>query len=314
MHSEEGALVMFFRVAVAITAVLVIYLLVYGPAESAPPRPEQPRPDLFSCGVQTCDAFNPVTIKARAQRTASYRLKLEPGCVAGTIPADMVRLEAEAQKVQFNLVRNDQLYDFIVRINCGSEQIRLCGSVNVYCLNRGYPYSADVDISDVLSSYFDVSRLSILLHEIIGHAIGSWNEQYATCGSSCGFAASPGWRDFMNTGPDSRHGIEAIELERWERTMYPLAQVPPPPPPCGLGPVDHSWGGVWNSCIGRWIAPNGFSVEPGTWTWFNPQGQPEWTPANADRLRWNIQLGAWFSCDHGFFIPSRGYWSHAPSC
>ena len=91
-------------------------------------------------------------------------------------------------------------------------------------------------------------------------------------------------------------------------------QEPPPPPTCGLGPTDPSWGGVWNSCIRRWIAPNGFSVEPGTWIWFNPQGQPEWTAANADRLRWNIQLGAWFPCDHGFFIPSRGYWSHAPSC
>ena len=42
-------------------------------------------------------------------------------------------------------------------------------------------------------------RGQTFLYEML-HALAVWNEQYATCGSSCNFAPSPNWRDVMNTG------------------------------------------------------------------------------------------------------------------
>lgn len=291
------------RLALALVIVGIL-LIVTAPAEAVPPRPEQPRPDLFSCGTFTCDRYNPVTIKAKQTRTVAYRVVVEPGCTAGIIPQELARMNAHViDSVRLNLARNDAAPDFTVHINCGSEQIRLCGSVNTYCLNRGYPYVADVDISDVLSTYFPESRLSILLHEILGHAVGSWNEQYATCGASCNFAASQGWRDFMNTGPDSRHGIEAIEFERWERTMFPVVAD------CG-GAGDP----YWDACVSRWRFSNGWSWEPSTGVWWNPQDKPEFTACNQDRLRWNIQVAVWVPERQGFFDPQRGFWSFAGAC
>lgn len=230
-----------------------------------PPRPEQPHPDVFDCGVGNCQTLNPVTRKAKADRTASYRLITMPGCVAGTIPADLVALEAELQKVGFRLVRDDTTFDFTTRINCGTEQARICGSVTIFCLNRGFPYTPDVEISDILSSYPAITRLSILCHEICGHAIATWNEQYCVgyettgiCKGLTRFTSAPGWIDFMNTGPNSRHGIEIIERERWERTMYRIVQQYP----------------FWAN--GRWWFANGRSTDPAYGNcggWYNAANQ-----------------------------------------
>jgi hypothetical protein len=231
-------------------------------AAPPPPRAEQPRPDIFQVvGVSNLQVFNPVTVKAKAERGARYRLLVLPGCSAGTIPADLVRLEQHMrEQVQFDLVRNDSVYDFTIRINCGTTQIAVCGSINVFCLGRGFPQKPDVDISDVLSLWQPETRLAILAHETSGHAIGTWNEQYALCGRSCGFAASPGWRDFMNTGPESRHGFEAIELERWARTMYELT------PPSPWGACSATRWVCWNTAEQRWIAGDAWRWDPATGT------------------------------------------------
>jgi len=286
-------------------------------ATTVPPRPGQPHPDIFQApGFGNLQDLNPVTQKAKTFKAASYRLLLMSGCTAGKIPADLLRLEAEGKLVQFNLIRNDAAYDFTVRINCGNDQIRVCGSVNIYCLNRGFPYIADVDISDILSTYFDITRLSILLHEIIGHAVGTWNEQYCKGDEPVGnicfgltlFMSAPGWHDFMNTGENSRHGIEAIERERWERTMYALAYVDP----C-LGETDHTWGGVWNSCISRWVGPDGWSFDPATGIWWNPAGQPEWGQCQPSWDGcWNIPTQRWVGPGSVLFNPVTGIWSSTP--
>jgi hypothetical protein len=239
-------------------------------AHSPPPRPEQPRPDIFqsTTGVGL-SALNPLTQKAKIQRGVSYRLLTMPGCITGSIQSDMVKLEAEMARpeVNFRLVRNDTVFDFTVRINCGSEQIRICGSTNTFCLGRGFPYSPDVEISDILSYYQPDTRLSILCHEICGHAIATWNEQYALCGRSCGFASSPNWRDFMNTGPESRHGFETIEIERWHRTMYEPAPISPWGD-CHLWDSTTGVTGCWHIATGTWVGSNGwtYTVATGIWT------------------------------------------------
>lgn len=240
-----------------------VLLILTAPAHGAPPvDPRQPRPDLFSCGVQYCDIFNPTTQKAKATHSIRYRVQVEPGCSAGTIPADLEAMNVEARKVNFDIARDDFNGDFTVYINCGSEQIRRCGSVNVFCLNRGYPYNTDIDISDILSTYLPITRLSILLHEVMGHAVGSWNEQYQLCGASCNFAPVPNWPDFMGTGVLSRHGFEEVELGRWARTMYEL-QVVCEADPCWTGTV--------------WKFSSGWSVNPSNDTWYDPKGRVYWT-------------------------------------
>ena len=119
----------------------------------------------------------------------------------------------------------------------GSGQIAVCSSVTIFCLGRGFPYVADVEISDLMYAPVQwpyLTRISILCHEICGHAIATWNEQYCRgfettgiCRGLAQFASAPNWRDFMNTGPLSRHEPEVIEKERWSRTMFELAQALP---------------------------------------------------------------------------------------
>ena len=245
-----------------LTLALIVSALILGvglppkiSAEPPPPRPEQTRPDTFQWNGASLQPYSPVWVLSKQNHAASYRIVVEAGCVAGTIPDDLVRAEAEFLKVGFLLYQVDANASFIVHINCGSEQIRICGGVNVYCLNRSFPYSSDMDISDVLSTYYPETRLSILLHEIM-HAIGVWNEQYAACGASCGFAASPNWRDIMNTGPLSRHGLEVIELERWARTMYELTQPLPEWDDASCTDYDGPEGSWIRSC---------FNNRTGTW-------------------------------------------------
>ena len=260
-----------------------------------PVRAEQPRPDIFECG-NGCNMqlLNPVTVKAKATRLIRYRLQTEPSCVSGTIPADMVLVERHSEgAVGITLVRNDVNYDLLIRINCGTNQIRICGGINVFCLGSGFPYNPTVDISDVLSNWFPETRLAILLHEVLGHAIATWNEQYARCGASCGFASSPNWRDFMNTGIQSRHGFETIELERWERTMW-LLPGPEPVVEC-FGATDPSWGGVWNNCTGLWEGPPSYpwDYNPTTGTWQDKSGASEWCCQQPYGGIYNRRLDFW---------------------
>ena len=271
--------------------------------------PCAPHPDLFSCGPQTCDVFNPVTIKAKSQRSINYRLLIMPGCTAGTIYQDMAALEAEMQsKVGFQLVRNDAVYDFTVRQNCGSEQIRICGAVNIFCLGRGFPYVADVEVSDILSTYQPITRLSILCHEICGHVAQSANEQYCLgtetagiCRGLARFTPAPGWHDFMSTGELSRHGFEAIEVARWERTMYPLQAA------CESDPC---WDGT------RWRFVGGWSFEPdaGCGNWYDQFNNHMWGECDASwGGRYSPYLKVWAQRGSpGFFIPATGNWVGVP--
>lgn len=252
---------------------VLVTLFLTGHLEAAPPPPSpaQVRPDIFPCagcvsvdldgdGDRDLQDINPTTRKAKATRSIAYRVVVLSGCNAGRMPADLEAMNIHTQEsVGLNIVRNDAAYDFTVYVSCGLTQINKCGSVNVFCLPDGFPGNTDVYMSDVLSNYDAGSRLGIPLHEIAGHAVGTWNEQYATCGSSCGFAPTPNLRDFMNTGALARHGFEAIELGRWERTMWTLEPVPVEYPfyDAVRGCTDY---GYWCYITGsHWIDPNGNS-------------------------------------------------------
>lgn len=268
--------------------------------EAAAPSadPNQPHSDIFPCGAG-CDiqVLNPVNVKAKATRTASYRLVTMPGCSAPTVPGDLAKVQQDmASNLGFTLSRNDATFDFTIRINCGSEQVRYCGSVTIFCLGRGYPYIADIEVSDIISTYYDVSRQSILQHELF-HALAGFNEQYCSGNETSGgckglgrFGPAPNWRDVMNTGVESRHTLEAIEIGRWQRTMYEISI-------CTLGPV-ADWGGVYDPCanggLGLWVGPSGWDFNPSTNAWQDKAGFSEWCCQQPYGGYYNRRLAKWY--------------------
>ena len=269
-----------------------------------PPRAEQPHPDQFQYNGESLAIYSTLHSKAKSTRAAAYSLTTISGCTSGVIPQAMQRVEAELSKVGFALTRNDARPDFVVKIGCGSEQIRQCGAVNIFCLPEGYPANNNIWLSDILSSYASDTQLAIPLHEVL-HAVAVWNEQYCTGTETTGicrgltlFTPAPGWRDVMNTGELSRHGFEAIEVERWERTMYPL-QVACTADPC--------WTGI------RWLFSNGWSFEPdssGCGKWFDTAGRLVWGACdNSWGGRWNEAWRLWFGRDCGcVFDPAVNRW------
>lgn len=325
------------RLALALLIIGALLVVTAPPAAAAPPGCDrqppcdaaQQRPDIFPCdgcniqdrdgdGLANMQDLNPTTLKAKATRAIAYRVQLMPGCSAGTILGDLTAMNQHVADagLGLQLSRNDAAADFTVKIDCGLEQISKCGGINVFCLPDGFPYNTDVYLSDVLSGWEAGSRLGIPLHEIVGHAIGTWNEQYASCGASCGFASTPGLRDVMNTGPQSRHGIEAGELARWCRTMWCGA------PACAGDPC---WdGAAWqfspSTCpIDDALTPYACSWVPGPnqyGRWFGPNGELLWE--NCDPS-WNgrhtsLREPGWYHVGQGFYIDRLGAWTYAPAC
>lgn len=305
---------------------LALFLLdVSKVASQVPPAPpEQQRPDIFPCsfctqdrdgdGKLTMQDYNPTSVKAKKTHSISYRVLVLSGCVSGTIPSDLQGMNVHVRDSLdgFVLNRNDQSYDFTVYISCGITHINKCGSVNVYCLPDGFPFNQDVYISDVLSTYYPASRLAILLHEIIGHAISTWNEQYAQCGSSCGFASTPGLVDFMNTGPLSRQGFEKNTLARWSRTMYVLDVHQETQQPTTF----PFWDGV------RWQLENKTAFQPSDASWWRLNNANQWvlewgscTPYGG---RWNAIVTDWLKQGSevwlGQYPGMPQVWSQIPPC
>lgn len=286
---------------------------------TVPPRAGQPHSDTFViAGYGDLAPLNPITQRSKVSRTATYGLKVAAGCSLGSIADDLNLLsQQQSQSLGFSLLRNDSVNDFTVIVNCGNTQINLCGSVNIFCLPYGFPYKNDVSISDIIITYPQTSRLAILWHEIMGHAIATFNEQYCldndpspVCAGSSQFAPAPNWQDIMNTGVDSRRTIAdcPICIERWERVMYVIS------PNVQCLPEGQTG---WDDCTGRWFmfdcCNRIISYEPSTGIWYNPEGRQEWLPCNQQGLRWNL-LGAFYPPNNGSFVPTRGYWSFAPNC
>lgn len=299
-------------------------------AEAPPPSSAQQRPDIFPCNgcvIQDADGdgdgdmqdLNPTNRKAKQTRSLTYRVRLISGCNYGNYDAILSQMQAEASsKVGLTLARNDTFYDFTVYISCGLVQINKCGSVNVFCLPDGFPYNTDVYMSDVLSGWDAGSQKGISLHEIVGHAAGTWNEQYQACGSSCGFAPTPNLRSFMNTGSLSRIGIEADDCGRWMRTMwqdvpcaalYGYAETD-----CTGETVDHGNGltATWDTCLNVWVFSNGYTWSPfNGWWGYRDVG---FSPCDAQGLRQIPAISATMPGLHSIYVWAYGYWLTVPGC
>ena len=81
--------------------------------------------------------------------------------------------------------------------------------------------------------------------------------------------------------------------------------------PC-LGPT-AIWGGVWDACIGRWVAADGWQFDPAAGVWYRPDGVAEWGPCDlVNRDCWNIPAGRWVYAGSLLFDPASGFFSRPP--
>lgn len=74
---------------------------------------------------------------------------------------------------------------------------------------------------------------------------------------------------------------------------------------CPLGPIDPSWGGVWDNCAGLWLGPDSFpwNYSPSKNEWFDRDGVSEWCCQQPYGGIYNRRLEVW-----RWEIPTVWHW------
>lgn len=196
------------------------------PGQPPPPQPAlvgQPNPDVYTCcGLGAIDYLNAAEDRMLRTGVVRWHYAVEPGCQGlGSIKSIIEEAHAlyteelGVQWLEDPFGPDEEASVF----SCGVAWKALCSGA-VGCLAHSWPYKGRVDYDGptLLSYAFRVSQVAVVVHEECHH-IATCDEQYNKAGFSC----IPGWHDFMNCGPDSRHYFETIEKERMKRILYPPA-------------------------------------------------------------------------------------------
>lgn len=208
------------------------------PGQLPPPQPVvtgQPNPDIYTCcGLGAIDYLNTAQDAMLKTGVVRWHYAVQPGCEGLGSIKDII-IEAHAlyteelgvQWVEDPFGPDEEASVF----NCGVAWKALCSGA-VGCLAHSWPYKGRVDYDGptLLSYAFRVSQVAVAVHEECHHIL-TCNEQYNIASFSC----IPGWHDFMNCGPDSRHYFETIEKERMKRIAYPPA----------LTQTGYDYNGAW---------------------------------------------------------------------
>lgn len=227
-----------YAIVFGIIAAMFLFVFSCGtvaPAFADPPPAawNQPRPDIFPSGVAahpSLDYYSTLDDKVETQATVLWAFDVQSGCSSvglpgaqGALALMMADLYSNTNTASIYVASSDRP-DLTIKIRCGATAAAegVSGGV-VGCLCYGFPYTNDIAINDVITTYPQVTQVSILCHEYCGHALSVWNEEYcpgydASLGCTGLFAAVPNWVDIMNTGPDSRHYWGPTEIARWGRT------------------------------------------------------------------------------------------------
>lgn len=216
MLSKKGLLALVAGLAIGITASQV--------NAANPPQPNfcgskpncQSNSDQFMYAGKSLDIYNASGAALRVSGVWTFSFQNINNCSGNLRPALNEAIRQAA--AEFQIFFQESSTGIPIYGNCGSDFVAKCGAGAAACLGRGYPYNVSIDFdSPTVSTYFFVTQVSVVLHELIGHAMATWNEQYNISGCLC----SNGTFDFMDTGPGSRHGIfdGGPEIARWQRTM-----------------------------------------------------------------------------------------------
>lgn len=205
-------------VIVILITILVLFLLgVVKPARAADPPaaqfPPQENSDTFMYAGASLDRYNPFSGPLRETGVWRWRFDKNPACIGDVRRYVDLALQDLGNTYAINFIE-DPLNGHLIYQNCGPSLAARCGATNINCLGRGYPYDMTIDLSSDLASYFEISSVAVVEHEML-HAMATWNEQYKMDGS---FSPSSDIT-VMNTGPLSRHYQQQADRERWWRTM-----------------------------------------------------------------------------------------------
>lgn len=202
----------------ALTLFVLIVFAAGRSEASDPPQPQYPpqqNEDTFQYGGASLDRYNPFSGPLRQTGEWRWRFDRNPACAGNVEQYVRLALADLGNTYAINFIE-DSLNGHLIYQNCGPSLSARCGATNINCLGRGYPYDVDIDLSSDLASYYEVSSVAVVEHEML-HAMATYNEQYMLDGS---FSPS---QDItvMNTGPLSRHYQQQADRERWNRTMGP---------------------------------------------------------------------------------------------
>lgn len=227
---------MIWRIVLAVVVTVATLILIVGVARADPDpvAPSQPRTDVFSCGALPCDVYDALTqkLKVAAQLTWAYADNVNCPNRGPVWDNTLAMWGNVISETGIAVNYNPSNPDIVIRVTCGIEFSKYCQGVGVIgCLGDGFPYNVTVTVTTDMGVWAAITQISILIHEVFGHAMQAANEQYCrgvndpVPGCTGLFAPTPGWLDVMNTGPDSRHLIGYIERNRWGRIMGVPAPV-----------------------------------------------------------------------------------------
>lgn len=198
------------------------------PGQAPPAEPVlagQPNPDdvYTCCGLGRIDYLNVAEARMLETGEVLWRYQTAPGCEGLDVGLKEIIIESQAlwtAELGVRFREDPSGWQYVG--NCGASWKALCPGA-VGCLAFNWPTNGrvDFDAPTLLSYAFRESKVAVVTHEIC-HQILTCEEQYA---KQNGIACVPGWRDFMNCGPDSRHGFEHVEKERCKRICYPPPAV-----------------------------------------------------------------------------------------
>ena len=311
MHLEKGTM--------RYLIIIIFFSLVFVAKVSADPppvSPNQPSTDQFTIpGYGNLDKYNPVSAALRQTGITRWSVSYRAGCNGEAAFDGMVAAMVNSNETFGTLWVFDPINPQLrILVTCGTEFASYCGGgVVIACLGNGFPYVLDTQVSSTLTTFFALSQIAIWLHELVGHAQSTWDEQYCKqAGTPVGctgqFAPAPNWVDIMNTGPLSRHLLGQTEIDRWARTQGVRSQE------CWASQFDdgnrYFWYGVSDvkatrvavmaydptTGIGRWTGYqipttngisgwlfNDFGIQPNEIVVLNPENAASTRVGRADR-------------------------------